>query len=329
MSKISYALVAILATTSAAYAAPEFDIAEPYTVEEVDGWDIGISKNHLSCVARAPFLDDTSMWIGGTVHNEEAYVYIAFTNPKWKVENDKLYDTVLNVDNHKKSFKAVGSTVPDAGLSILLDADGFDFLNVIANGEYIEITAGGEQLTKLSLWNAGEAIKTIIKCNKYYIDSYQENSSEPDVDKKHEEEAKDDVVHVLNYTSLGIDVAPPGTQHWVKVDNCIYKQTGTNKTIDFNAIDPANLTFEDVYTTNMNGVLVIKSVVKYEGRILVDHDIVSEAIEMGSAIFAGSLGKALNGMSKRSITAQKDLARIKRGWELIYTDYCVGIKKKF
>jgi hypothetical protein len=115
-------------------------------------------------------------------------------------------------------------------------------------------------------------------------------------------DSNDVVAQVLNYSDFGNDAGYDvggQTLYWYqdKSDKCRYKLYAKNPindprmTIDLNALDPRNITFQQNYT----------------GRVIIRHD-------------TDDLFQSLG---------QLNLERLQRGWSLIYSKYCKGKEKAF
>lgn len=140
---------------------------------------------------------------------------------------------------------------------------------------------------------------------------------------------KSDVVaQVLNYTTLGRDEGGDDAFWWkdkTKGD-CYYRYyhapvnqnlsvvlglfygIGTGETvIDLNQIDPQSLSFENEPTWDGERYAGVTTIVKYEGRPLLGNQVQTMLTGNGT----------------------RDLQRLQRGWALIYSDYCTGLKKPF
>lgn len=119
---------------------------------------------------------------------------------------------------------------------------------------------------------------------------------------------QDVVAQVLNFTTTGVDQGTEFT-FWIKTPDeggCVYRKSGSAKSLDLNQLDRKNITFVDQEMWDGARYAGVATLILHEGRDLFEDP------------FMRLLG---NG--------QRDHERLARGWDLIYSAHCKGRVKPF
>ena len=136
---------------------------------DVSGWTIGFSQNIGGCLAATKYKDETTIWIGFTGKNNEAY--IAFSNPKWQsIQSEAGYDLQILMGRTIWNGKFYGfQRSREKGLYLAgLKAE---FLDNIAGSGGIRVFVDRKPVSALSLSGSRDALRTAISCQKTYLEA--------------------------------------------------------------------------------------------------------------------------------------------------------------
>jgi serine protease Do len=184
VSPIIAAVVLILGVASNV-AHAELKIDKRYG--EVSGWAIGFSETLRGCVAATKYRDETTVWLGFTMEDGDAY--IAFTNPNWKSIREKgEYDLELSMDggNWKGKFTGFEANNEKGIYSFGLKRE---FVIGVARSRGVRVLVSRQPLASLSLSGSTNALSYTLNCQKEYTEASARNKGSGGSDKSQKGES--------------------------------------------------------------------------------------------------------------------------------------------
>lgn len=162
-----------MAVTDAARAQ---DIPSPLVIDhsyaDVRGWNIGVNKNFEGCWITATYQDQTTVWMGFS--GEDRNAFVAFTNPKWKsIEDGKKYNLTVRAQGQRNwTGVYLGFSQPRAyggDTGIFAGPLKEDFVGDIAAAGGLTLYLGQTRVSQLSMTGSAAAILKAIECHKEYL----------------------------------------------------------------------------------------------------------------------------------------------------------------
>lgn len=163
------ALPILLGACSPASAETALEIDKSFG--KVRGWVIGFSDKLGGCLARATYLDETTLWIGfGGSSGAEAY--LALTSPKWKsIQPGQRYELrvrAVGQGNWRGIFTGVARESEKGVFARNLKEK---FVLDLAEAGSVQFLLGSERVARLSMAGSAAALETVLECQKTYVAS--------------------------------------------------------------------------------------------------------------------------------------------------------------
>lgn len=144
-----------------------------------EGWSVGYNAANLGCVASTKFSDETTVWLGVSVKNND--FFLALTNPNWRsIEAGKQYAlrlSLLGAGRWQGTFVGIDQDSEKGVISGNLKSD---FVSGVVRSPGVAVSLGSRTIAQLSLQGSPAAFDAIVQCQKERSSGFAKRQQPPD-----------------------------------------------------------------------------------------------------------------------------------------------------